>query len=143
LRNAAPAAVGATFTRAVADALADPNHRHIARARLAVLWRELARTPAVQQAVAAPTAELWLRLPEQPGSEASAGAAHLFVARAAIARGEYPAAAAAAEAARAGFLRLPQHRRHARVLLGERDPAAGNDPWAALAALPHWLVSPT
>ncbi|MBL8755953.1 MAG: hypothetical protein JNK15_21840, partial [Planctomycetes bacterium] len=72
------------------------------------------------------------------GSAAAAGAAHLFAARAAIGRGAFLDAASAAERARAELLRLPEHRRHARVFLGERNPAAGVDPWAALAALPHW-----
>jgi hypothetical protein len=138
LQKAEPAAAGATFAAAVTQALADPDHTHIARARLAVLWRELGPTPAVQQAVAVPTATLWLQLPAHPGSEATAGAAFLFLARGAIARGAFAEAATHAEAARAAFLRLPAQRRHARVFLGERDPTAGLDPWAALAALPHW-----
>ncbi|MBL8755041.1 MAG: hypothetical protein JNK15_17185, partial [Planctomycetes bacterium] len=77
LRLATAEAAGATFAAAVAHALADPAHTNISRSRLSVLWRELWCAPAVQQAVAAPTAKLWLALPEHAGSAAAAGAAHL------------------------------------------------------------------
>ena len=104
------------------------------------LWRELVVVPPLQLAVGRATAALALALP----GDAPDGPAHLFAMHAAVARGDHAAAAAHARRAAAGLLRLPQQRRHARVFLGERDPGAGVDPWAALAAMPHlceWRIA--
>jgi hypothetical protein len=59
---------------------------------------------------------------------------------AALRRHDLAAARAHAESAERGLLRLPEHRRTARMFLGERDPAGGSDPWAALAATTHVLA---
>jgi hypothetical protein len=135
LRAADPDTAHAVFTAAVAAAIADPRHVAIAPPRLLVLWRELAVAPAVQRAVAEPTAALFLRLPGH--EQAGVGPAHWFAAHAAARRGDFAAASRDAFAARDRKLLLPSWRRHARVFLGDRDPGAGRDPWAALAALGH------
>lgn len=137
LRGAEPAAVATAFTAAARAAAADPRHAGIAPQRLMVLWRELVVAPAVQRAAATATAELVLALCE-PGDVATGGASW-FAMQAALDRSELAAARRHAAAARDELLRLPSQRRQARVFLGERDPGAGVDPWAALAAWPHLI----
>lgn len=138
LRTASPDLVAATFAAGAEQALSDPRHQVIAPSRLLVLWRELGVVPAVQQALARATAGLFLALPAQPG--AGKGPGHWFAAHAAAAAGDFAVAREHAVRARNAFLRLPTERRHARLFLGDRDACAGLDPWAALAAFPHWLA---
>jgi len=128
--------VRAVFKQAVAAALAHPRHRGIARGRLLVLWRVLQRFPDLQRAVGEVTALLLLALPgaaDAPGN----GAAHWFARHAAAADGDHDAAGRHAAAAVRHLLRLPSHRAETRWCVGERDPGAGLDAWAALAAAPH------
>jgi len=135
LRAAAPADVAAACAAAVRDALADPRHASIAPSRLLVLWRDLAVVPAVQRAVGTTTAPLAAAV--GGASWPGAGPTAWFQLQAATDRGDHAAAAVHARTAIAHLLRLPEARRHARIFLGERDPGAGSDPWAALAAAPH------
>jgi hypothetical protein len=53
-----------------------------------------------------------------------------------FAAGEHALARRHAEAAIATLLARADRAQHARWLCGERDPLAGSDPWAALAAMP-------
>jgi hypothetical protein len=135
LRAAPPAPVGAAFAAAAVDALADPRHRALAPQRFLTLWRELQRAPDLQRAVGIATAPLALAI--GGGHEEAAGPCHWFALQAALDRGDFAAAADHATRAGRGMLRLPEQRRLARTFLGERDPGAGVDPWAALAAAPH------
>jgi hypothetical protein len=137
LRAADPTAAGAVFAAAAQQALDDPRHTAISRQRLVVLWRTLSVVPLVQQAVGAATAPLLLRLPPTEGRMLGDAPARLFLARSAAARVDHDAAERHARAAIAGFLRLPDDLKLARLFLGERDPGAGVDPFAALAAEPH------
>jgi hypothetical protein len=132
LRHANAAVVEPVFAAAAAEALADPRHRTMHRAPLLALWRELVVVRDVQLAVGRATAELALAA----RGEAPDGPARFYALHACVARGQHAAAREHALRGRAGLLRLPEHRRHARVVLGERDPGAGVDPWAALAAAP-------
>lgn len=135
LRTAEPAAAARAFAAATAAALADPGHTAIAPQRLLVLLRTLAAAPAVQHALGEALAPLLLARAAATG--VGAGIAHVYAAGAAAAHGEPAAASQHAAAARDLLLALPGQRLHARVVLGERDPGAGVDPWARLAALPH------
>lgn len=132
LRGADAAAVDAAFATVVDTVQADARAASIAPQRLLVFWRTLTIEPSLLQVLGPRLAPL-LRSDER----ALRAPADLFRARDAVARGEPAAAASAARAAIAGLLRLPSQRAHARVFLGERDPGAGVDPWAALSALPH------
>lgn len=135
LRAVTPDAAARAFAAASEAALADPRHTAISRSRLLVLWRELAVVPDVQRAVGVATAGLALAVGD-PGAD-TAGPAHWFAMHEAGGRGDFAAARRHAERARGLLLRLPEQRRLARIFLGERDPGAGADPWAALAAMPH------
>lgn len=134
LRGAAPDLVATAFAAAAAKAAAGAPAA-VSRQRLLVLWRSLEADRSLQAVVGEATAALLLATPHP--QDLGAGPAHWFLAQAAARRGEHAACAEHARAAAAGLLRLPGERRTARLFLGERDPAAGDDPWAALAALPH------
>ncbi len=134
LRGTEPAAVAAAFAAAAAVAMAQPKRQAISRQRLLVLWRSLEADRSLQAAVAQATAALLLSVAQPTGL--GDGPAHWFLVAEATAHHDHRAAAAHARAAAAALLRLPSERRTARLFLGERDPAAGDDPWAALSALP-------
>jgi hypothetical protein len=136
LLGADAAQAAAAFGAVAAQVAADDRRAALSRQRFLALWRALPRDPAVLQAVGAATAELCLALPDG-GVAAGAGPAHAFLWRAAHARGDHAAAARHARAAIGGLLRRAEDHQAARAFLGERDPAAGRDPWAALAAAPH------
>lgn len=127
--------VRAAFADVAASVVADPRRDALSRQRLLVLWRVLERDRALMQAVGGATAELCLQLPSTEAT--AAGPAHWFLLHEAAARGDHTAAARHARAAIGGLLRSADDRAAARLFLGERDPAAGRDPWAALACAPY------
>lgn len=130
-----PATAAAPFARLAAALAEDPHRDAISRQRLLVLWRALERDRPLQQAIGEATAALCLALPA--AEEWTAGPAHWFLHGRAAADGDFAVAAAHARAAIAGLLWPSDQRTAARLFLGERDPGAGDDPWAALAAAPH------
>lgn len=135
LRAADPATLADVLGAATREAVADPRRTAIAPQRLLVLWRELVVRPEVQRAVGIATAPLAAAIApdEWPGQ----GPCAWFALQAALDAGDFATAAAEAGTAMRALLRLPAARRTARQFLGERDPTAGVDPWAALAAGPH------
>jgi hypothetical protein len=130
LRGADPDAVDAAFAAVLADLAADPRLAKIAPQRLLVFWRTLTIEPPLLQRLGERLSPL-LRSDDR----ALRGPADRFLGDARLRRGE--PAVDAMRAAIAGLLRLPSQRAHARVFLGERDPGAGVDPWAALSARPY------
>lgn len=132
LRGADPAAVARAFTVVVARVMQDARHRQLLPARFLLLWRSLVFAADLQLAVGTATAPLVLAL--EPGPHRAA--AEYFALRAADAAGDHVAAMAHARRALPLALDLTQ-RLNARTLLGERDPEAGHDPLAALAAAPY------
>jgi hypothetical protein len=138
LRGSDPACVATAFGEVVGEVLRDSRHSRISRQRLMVLWGNLAIDREVLAAVGIATAPLMLALP--PAPEVGTGPAHWFLLQDAERRGDLAQALAHANQARGALLRLPEERRTARLFLGDRDPGAGRDPWAALAAAPHRLA---
>ncbi|HEX6812757.1 MAG TPA: hypothetical protein VF384_14115 [Planctomycetota bacterium] len=138
LRGGDPAAVAAAFGEVAGEVLRDSRHTRISRQRLRVLWGNLEADRGVLAAVGIATAPLMLALPE--AAEVGVGPAHWFLQQDAERRADFAVARAHAQKALGAMLRLPEERRTARIFLGERDPGAGRDPWAALAAAPHRLA---
>lgn len=132
LRRDQDAPIVAVFTRVARQVAARPDARLLARQRLLCLWTAAAAVPQRQRELGAATAALLLAIPDLDGR--GDGAAHWFLGLAAEAAADFAGAAAHFEAAAHRLLRLPQQRLWARILLGDRDVAAGRDPWAALAA---------
>ena len=130
LRGASPDAVDAAFAAVLADLAAEPRLASLVPQRLLVFWRTLTIEPPLLQKLGERLAPL-LRSDDR----ALRGPADRFLGDARLRRGE--PAVEAMRAAIAGLLRLPSQRAHARVFLGERDPGAGIDPWAALSAQPY------
>jgi hypothetical protein len=138
LRGADPACVATAFDEVVGEVLRDSRHTQISRQRLMVLWGNLEADRDVLTAVGIATAPLMLALPQAP--EVGTGPAHWFLLQDAERRRNYAQALAHSKQALGALLRLPEERRTARLFLGERDPGAGRDPWAALAAAPHRIA---
>ena len=138
LRGSDCAGVAAAFGEVVGEVLRDSRHSHISRQRLMVLWGNLGVDREVMTAVGIATAPLMLALP--PAPEVGTGPAHWFLLQDAERRGDFASGLAHAQKALGAMLRLPEERRTVRLFLGERDPGAGRDPWAALAAAPHRLA---
>lgn len=136
LRGSEPALVREVFGTAAAEVLADDRRSALSRQRLLVAWRSLEADRPVQAALGQALAELMLALPGDVG----AGPAHWYAGQVAAERGDFAAAAAHARAAVRLLLRDPTERRTARLFLGERDPSASVDPWAALAATPYLMT---
>ncbi len=135
LRGGEPDVVREAFRAAVAAVREDPRWIEISRQRLLVLWRSLEVDRELMAVVAEPTAPLLLALPDP--DHTGGGPANWFAMNASAAAGDDLAAVKHARAAIAGLLRLPSERSTARLFLGEREPASGRDPWAALSAAPH------
>jgi hypothetical protein len=134
LRGADPGRVEAVFLAASAAAAGDPRSSTISASRLLVALRTLQAEPPVQRALGAALAPLVAeRLPD-PSLRAAVAALRL---PGLLARGEFAAARPLAELARDWLLGRPEQRGAARMFLGDRDPGAGLDPWAALAAMPY------
>lgn len=130
LRGASPDAVDAAFAAVLAELAADPRLASLVPQRLLVFWRTLTIEPPLLQKLGERLAPL-----VRTDDRTLRGPADRFLGDARLRRGE--PAADAMRAAIAGLLRLPSQRAHARVFLGERDPGAGVDPWAALSAQPY------
>ncbi len=137
LRGADPSVVGAAFAKVAVEWREHPQREALARQGLLVLWRSLEADPAVQRAVGAATADCFLALRGDVG----AGPAAWFAMLQRQAAGDPAAAAGFARTAAEHLLLRPEARRDARLFLGERDPGAGIDPWAALSAAPHALAA--
>ncbi len=135
LRGTDPTAVRTAFDAVAARWRAHPQRQQLARQGLLVLWRSLEADRPVQLAVGMATCGC---LDELPG-DVGAGPAAWFAMQRHEAEGRPEAAAAAARVASRCLLRLADTRREARLFLGERDPAGGVDPWAALAAAAPWF----
>jgi hypothetical protein len=135
LLGSEPATVAPPFAEVAAVIAADARRDALSRQRLLVLWRVLERDRDVLRAVGSATAALCLSLPAADGL--AEGPAHWFVQQAAAGRGDFVLAAQHARAAIGGLLWFADNRLQARLFLGERDPADGDDPWAALAAAPY------
>lgn len=123
------------FAEVVEELRSDPDCARISRQRLKVLWRALSRSPELQQALGCVTSRLWERT--SPDEAVDEGVATWLRACDAERRREF--ATAEELYARAGreLLRLPSRRGEIRWLLGDRNPAGGHDPLAALAAAPY------
>jgi hypothetical protein len=135
LREADETAAKLVFAEVVDELRPLPEASSISRQRLKVFWRALARSPALQASLGQVTARLWSST--APAEAVGEGAAAWLQARDAERRGELERAESLYRAAGRELLRLPERRADARWLLGERDPAGGVDPLAALAAAPH------
>ncbi|MCB9886068.1 MAG: hypothetical protein H6838_11280 [Planctomycetes bacterium] len=135
LRGADAVAVQAAFDAVMTTWRAHPQRQLLARQGLVVLWRSLEADRSVQRAVGMATCGCFDELPGDVG----AGPAAWFAMQRRAEEGRPADAAAAARIAIEHLLRYADSRRDARLFLGERDPAAGVDPWAALAAAPHWF----
>ncbi|MBK8100910.1 MAG: hypothetical protein IPK26_27810 [Planctomycetes bacterium] len=136
LRHDADDLAPAAFAAAAAAVADDPDLALLARQRLLCLWTALVAVPAQQQAIGRVTAALLPSIPD--AADRGGGVAAMWLSAAAEHRGEFGAAAAQARTAIHGLLRGAEDGMSVRVLVGERDPAAGVDPCAALAARP-WL----
>ena len=135
LRAVDEAEVAAVFAEVVAEVREQPKRRSISRQRLKVFWRALSLQPALQRTLGRVTARLW---PETAADAAvSDGGALWLQAADAEQRGDFIAAERLYRAAGRALLRSPSGRAEARWLLGDRDPAEGIDPVAALAAAPY------
>lgn len=130
-----PATAAPPFAAVAAAVAADPRREAVSRQRLLVLWRVLERDRDLLRAIGAATAALCLALPAT--DELADGPAHWFLQQRAADRADFAGAAQHARAAIGGLLWSAAQRSEARLFLGERDPAAGDDPWAALAAAPY------
>lgn len=135
LRSADPVAAGSAFADVIAAVRLSDRRRSLSRQRLSVLWQGLAAAPDVQRAVGAATGAFALSLPADPAC--GDGPAQWFALAGASNQADAVAARAFARAAIASLLRSPDQRAAARRFLGERDPGAGSDPWAALTAEPY------
>lgn len=135
LRGADEVQAALAFGELVDELSERSEARAISRQRLTVFWRALARRPALQRALGCVTARLWSRTAAD--AAVSDGGALWLLALDAEQQGDFAAAAQRYEAAARELLRLPLRRSGCRWLLGERDPASGVDPIAALAAAPH------
>ncbi len=135
LRAADETAARVVFAEVVDELRGLPEAASISRQRLKVFWRALARTPELQVALGRVTTRLWpVTAPDDAVGE---GVAAWLQANDAEVRGEFERAERLYRAAGRELLRLPDRRADVRWLLGERDPAGGSDPFAALAAAPH------
>ncbi len=135
LLGAEPATVAPPFADVAAAVAADARRDALSCQRLMVLWRVLERDRDLMQAIGGATAGLCLALPA--ADVVATGPAHWFLQEVAAQRADFVGAAAHARAAIGGLLWCADERSTARLFLGERDPAAGDDPWAALAAAPY------
>ena len=134
LRGADPGRVEAVFTAAAAAAAGDPRSSAISASRLLVALRTLQAEPPVQRALGAALAPLVAERVPDPSLRAAVAALRL---PGLLARGEFAVAHPLAVLARDWLLGRPEQRGAARMFLGDRDPGAGIDPWAALAAMPY------
>ena len=140
LRGVDALAAESAFSAVVEEALGDARAATLVPQRLKVFWRALTARPDLQRSLGEATAPLWAVDAGDGGRRDAAvrpGPALWLLARAAERRGEFGRAEALYRRAVAALLRLPDARRDARWLLGERDLDAGDDPWARLAAAPH------
>lgn len=134
LRDADEARAEAAFAAVVAELDSQPRFLPISRQRLQVFWRALSKRPSLQLALGRVTSRLWSATAAH--AAVPEGAALWLQAKDAERRGAHGAAARLYVDAGRQLLRLPSDRERARWLLGERDPANGVDPVAALAAAP-------
>ena len=134
LRTADEARAVAAFAAVVAELDDQPDRLPISRQRLQVFWRALSKRPSLQLALGRVTSRLWSATAAH--AAVPEGAALWLQAQDAEQLGAHAAAARLYESAGRQLLRLPSDRARARWLLGERDPANGVDPVAALAAAP-------
>jgi hypothetical protein len=133
LRGTEPARIEAAFGAAAAAAAADARSSAIAPSRLLVALRTLQVEPAVQRALGSALVPLVGTRVQHPALDAVLAALRL---PALLAQGEFAAARPLAALARDWLLGRPDQRGNARLFVGERDPGAGVDPWAALSAMP-------
>lgn len=123
------------FTAMVDELQGDPRCANISRQRLKVFWRTLAFETDLQRTLGRITSRLWLFHDGNDG--VSEGAATWLQAQHHEHLGDYARAEPLYQKAAHELLRIPSMRGEARWLLGERNPAAGRDPLAALAAAPY------
>ncbi|MGE3173525.1 MAG: hypothetical protein AB7O97_12955 [Planctomycetota bacterium] len=130
-------AVAAVFAPAARMA-AERDVQGLVRQRWLFLWTALQAMPELRVQVGRATAALVLAIPD--ADDAGAGPAQFYFAQQLAASSAFADAAVAWRRAVALLLRLPHMGMHLRIHLGVRDPDAGFDPHAALAAAP-WLAS--
>ncbi len=135
LRGADLELVEQVFTKTVDELQGDPRSANISRQRLKVFWRSMAFEADMQRPLGRITSRLWLFHDGRDG--VSEGAAIWFQAQHHEHLGDFVRAETLYRKAAQLLLRLPSMRGEARWLLGERNPAAGRDPLAALAAAPY------
>jgi hypothetical protein len=142
LRGEPPAAVAAAFvataTRGLGPTAAAPTRCvELLFALPTVPFRQSVAGALAGWAGAVPPCATATSLPTSPPTWLEPWPAAWFALVAAQQRGDAAAAARCAAMARDALLLTPSQQFLARPLLGERDPAAGVDPLAALAAAPH------
>ncbi|MCR9245657.1 MAG: hypothetical protein NXI31_11545 [bacterium] len=137
LRGGDPELAQLVFARFAAQAQEHPEFGAFAPQRLVVLWRTLVPDPAMQAAIGRATAAMLLAATNPEGT--GRGAASYYAMQATEAVGKFDEAIGHARRAITSLLRYPVSRRAARIHLGEREPALGQDPWSALAARPFVL----
>ena len=123
------------FGELVDELREQPEARAISRQRLTVFWRALSREAALQRSLGRVTARLWSVTAAD--AAVSEGSALWLQALDAELREEFVAAEELYRSAARALLRLPARRAEVRWLLGDRDPARGVDPAAALSAAPY------
>jgi hypothetical protein len=135
LRTADEVEAELVFGEVVEELRGSPGCASISRQRLKVFWRALSRQPSLQRALGRVTARLWTHT--QADDDVGEGAAIWLQAHDAELRGEHATAERLYRLAGRELLRLPSRRAEVRWLLGDRNPAGGDDPFAALAAAPY------
>lgn len=135
LRGADLGIVDQVFAGMVDELAGDPRCANISRQRLKVFWRALAFETDLQLLLGRVTSQLWIF---HDGEDAVGDAAGMwFQAQLHEHNGDFARAEQLYRTAGRELWRLPSMRGEARWLLGERNPTAGQDPLAALAAAPY------
>ena len=134
LRGVDAALAVQVFGALVDDIRVDRRRVRISRQRLKVFWRTLSFDADLQLALGRITSRLWGF--HEGGEGVTEGPAMWLQARDYEHLGDYAQAEQWYRRAGRQLFRTPSMRREARWLLGERNPAAGEDPLAALAAAP-------
>jgi len=135
LRGADLGVADQVFEGMVEELAGDPRCANISRQRLKVFWRALAFETDLQLLLGRITSQLWIF--HDGDDEVGDAAGMWFQAQLHEHNGDFARAEQLYRAVGRELWRLPSMRGEARWLLGERNPGAGQDPLAALAAAPY------
>lgn len=125
------------FEGLVDELVDDPRRANLSRQRLKVFWRTMAFETDLQHLLGRITSRLWRFKAEGDDDAIGEAPAMWFQARHFEHLDDFVKAEQFYRSAGRQLWRLPSTRGEARWLLGERNPGAGKDPLAALAAAPY------